>query len=182
MDNASASELLQEQSKKTGRVNPWTEERIATLRELWDARLSCSQIAAQMGCFTRNAIIGKAARLGLDGRKHGVHPGWTRKVREPKPRVFKPRAKTVIIEVRDEDIPFEQRRDIHGLCATTCRYPVGDPLDLNFFFCGAIPKTDSPYCERHHRIAYRPVKSLEGRAETEKRVREHLRKQRSDAA
>lgn len=46
----------------------WTEERVALLRKLWAEGFSASQIAAQLGGITRNAVIGKAHRLKLAGR------------------------------------------------------------------------------------------------------------------
>jgi GcrA cell cycle regulator len=48
--------------------NPWTDERVALLKSLWTAGLTASQIAEQIGDCTRNAVIGKASRLGLQGR------------------------------------------------------------------------------------------------------------------
>ena len=46
----------------------WTEERVELLRKLWTDGLSASQIAAQMGGVSRNAVIGKVHRLKLSGR------------------------------------------------------------------------------------------------------------------
>ena len=46
----------------------WTDERVVLLRELWAQGLSASQIAARLGGVSRNAVIGKAHRLGLEGR------------------------------------------------------------------------------------------------------------------
>ena len=46
----------------------WTDDRVARLRELWGAGQSASQIAADLGGVTRNAVIGKVHRLGLSGR------------------------------------------------------------------------------------------------------------------
>src|SRR6185369_13891482 len=46
----------------------WTEQRIETLRKLWGQGQTASQIAAILGGITRNAVIGKAHRLGLTGR------------------------------------------------------------------------------------------------------------------
>jgi GcrA cell cycle regulator len=37
-----------------------------------------------------------------------------------------------------------------------CRWPIGDPSDNEFHFCGRGPKTGSPYCEAHARKAYQP--------------------------
>ena len=47
----------------------WTEERIELLQRLWLQGQTASQIAEQLGGgVTRNAVIGKAHRLGLSGR------------------------------------------------------------------------------------------------------------------
>ncbi len=46
----------------------WTDERVARLSKLWADGLSASQIAADLGGVTRNAVIGKVHRLGLSGR------------------------------------------------------------------------------------------------------------------
>ena len=46
----------------------WTDERVARLTKLWAEGLSASQIAADLGGVTRNAVIGKVHRLGMSGR------------------------------------------------------------------------------------------------------------------
>ena len=46
----------------------WTDERVELLKKLWSEGLSASQIAAQLGGVTRNAVIGKVHRLSLSGR------------------------------------------------------------------------------------------------------------------
>src|SRR5688572_32584051 len=46
----------------------WTEQRIEMLRRLWGQGQTASQIAVALGAVTRNAVIGKAHRLGLTGR------------------------------------------------------------------------------------------------------------------
>ena len=51
----------------------WTDERVEKLRELWDKGLSASQIAKELGeGVTRNAVIGKAHRMGLASRPSPV--------------------------------------------------------------------------------------------------------------
>src|SRR5436189_310715 len=46
----------------------WTDERVELLKKLWADGLSASQIAAQLGGVSRNAVIGKVHRLNLPGR------------------------------------------------------------------------------------------------------------------
>lgn len=45
----------------------WTDENTARLRELWNAGLSTKKIGYELGC-SKNAVIGRARRIGLDGR------------------------------------------------------------------------------------------------------------------
>ena len=50
----------------------WTDERIEHLRKLWEAGNTASQIAEELGGVSRNAVIGKAHRLGLQSRPSPV--------------------------------------------------------------------------------------------------------------
>ena len=50
----------------------WTEERIATLTKMWESGSTASQIADELGGVSRNAVIGKAHRLGLKSRPSPV--------------------------------------------------------------------------------------------------------------
>jgi GcrA cell cycle regulator len=53
----------------------WTEERIDRLKAMWSKGATASQIADELGGVSRNAVIGKAHRLGLDSRPSPVKPG-----------------------------------------------------------------------------------------------------------
>lgn len=50
----------------------WTDERIDTLKKMWDSGLTATQIAEELGGVSRNAVIGKAHRLGLQSRPSPV--------------------------------------------------------------------------------------------------------------
>jgi len=50
----------------------WTDERIDKLRSLWGQGQTASQIADELGGVSRNAVIGKAHRLGLESRPSPV--------------------------------------------------------------------------------------------------------------
>ncbi|WP_448663561.1 GcrA family cell cycle regulator [Sphingomonas sp. CJ20] len=50
----------------------WTDERISTLKKMWDSGLTATQIAEELGGVSRNAVIGKAHRLGLQSRPSPV--------------------------------------------------------------------------------------------------------------
>jgi len=50
----------------------WTDERIDQLKKLWESGMTASQIAEELGGVSRNAVIGKAHRLGLQSRPSPV--------------------------------------------------------------------------------------------------------------
>ena len=53
----------------------WTDERIERLKKMWADGATASQIADELGGVSRNAVIGKAHRLGLEQRPSPVKPG-----------------------------------------------------------------------------------------------------------
>ncbi|GMN12580.1 GcrA family cell cycle regulator [Altererythrobacter sp. MTPC7] len=65
----------------------WTEERTAKLKTMWEKGSTASQIAEELGGVSRNAVIGKAHRLGLKSRPSPVKAG------EKKKAAAKPAAK-----------------------------------------------------------------------------------------
>ncbi|MGC1903546.1 MAG: GcrA family cell cycle regulator [Candidatus Acidiferrum sp.] len=113
----------------------WTQARVETLRSSWAIGLSPAQIAGALG-VTRNAVIGKAWRLGLADRR------VMRKARKPRPehrRVAKP---------RPAPAPCKSVcRPLFDLADDQCRWVV----DVGeFLFCGApIAGSRHPYCARH---------------------------------
>ena len=152
----------------------WTDERVELLKKLWSDGLSASQIAAELGGITRNAVIGKVHRLGLSGRakspsstaprqrKARAHPHMMR-VARPAMRGNTALAQAYDYEVEaepeliDNVIPIGQRRNILELTEETCRWPIGDPGQADFFFCGGRTITTLPYCAFHSRVAYQPA-------------------------
>ena len=61
----------------------WTEERIDRLKTMWTNGATASQIAEELGGVSRNAVIGKAHRLGLEARPSPVKPGEEKEHRAP---------------------------------------------------------------------------------------------------
>ena len=59
----------------------WTDERIATLKKMWEGGSTASQIADELGGVSRNAVIGKAHRLGLKARPSPVKANAKKKAR-----------------------------------------------------------------------------------------------------
>ena len=63
----------------------WTDERIAKLTKMWEGGSTASQIAEDLGGVSRNAVIGKAHRLGLKARPSPVKPNEKSEAPAPKP-------------------------------------------------------------------------------------------------
>ena len=68
----------------------WTDERIDTLKTMWENGMTASQIAEKLGGVSRNAVIGKAHRLGLQSRPSPVKPNETEEKPAPKAAAPKP--------------------------------------------------------------------------------------------
>ena len=72
----------------------WTDDRIATLKKMWEGGSTASQIADELGGVSRNAVIGKAHRLGLKSRPSPVKANEKKKAAPAKPKPApKPAAK-----------------------------------------------------------------------------------------
>ena len=71
----------------------WTEERIERLKSMWTEGATASQIAEELGGVSRNAVIGKAHRLGLESRPSPVKPGEEKEKKAkaaPAPKTARP--------------------------------------------------------------------------------------------
>jgi GcrA cell cycle regulator len=151
----------------------WTDERVVLLKRLWVEGKTAAEIAKLIGGgVTRNAVIGKAHRLKLSGRISpiqenarggtGVETTGARAVSAPR----KPQ-KSTIAKVSNRDIiapvqmPVIQENYCFGdgvslveLKERMCRWPIGDPQDAAFKFCGGPSEEGIPYCNHHARVAY----------------------------
>jgi GcrA cell cycle regulator len=103
----------------------WTAERTAALIALWNEELSTSEIGCRLG-ITKNAVIGKVHRLGLKQRRPSP---------KPKPE------------------PVQVLR-LEALRAGMCSWPIGEPGEESFHFCGSPALPTKPYCGKHCAIAY----------------------------
>ena len=54
-------------------------------------------------------------------------------------------------------IPESERIGLLGLNEHTCKWPIGDPLTPDFYFCGRGSEEGHPYCDFHSRRAYHQV-------------------------
>jgi GcrA cell cycle regulator len=56
----------------------WIEDRVDTLKRHWEAGLSTTESAKELGSVTRNAVAGKRYRLGLRDQMRSAHPPKSR--------------------------------------------------------------------------------------------------------
>lgn len=134
----------------------WTEERVEQLKTLWSEGHSASQIARLLGGVTRNAVIGKVHRLGLAGR---ANPSRSERPRMPtvsKPAVRVAQPAPAVVEEDPVTLDDGSFATVLTVNNAMCRWPIGDPSEGDFHFCGRKPKAGSPYCEAHARKAYQP--------------------------
>lgn len=156
----------------------WTDDRVGRLTKLWADGLSASQIAADLGGVTRNAVIGKVHRLGLSGRAKSASSA-NRVKRRPRnssyassrapraaPRTNGANALKVdaVAEIRyrqkpaeDVVVPISRHLKVMQLTEETCKWPNGDPQNEDFSFCGHRSKDTTPYCEFHSKLAFQPA-------------------------
>jgi GcrA cell cycle regulator len=158
----------------------WTSERIEQLKTLWDEGKSASQIAEAMGDgLTRNAVIGKAHRLGLASRPSPLKTAATEAAG----------AAVRVIEAVVEGIGEAVDEAVHAavdaesaakvparpaparpraprepakpakvtvleLSDRICKWPIGHPDEADFHFCGKPVNPGFPYCGEHCLLAY----------------------------
>lgn len=155
----------------------WNDERVELLKKLWAEGLSASQISSRLGGVTRNAVIGKVTRLKLPERmtsSRSSSGGRTKALNRRRERQraaaaarekSSPKAKSMIQLVFDavpidpvEEvvIPVKDRKGVLQLEPNDCKWPIGDPREPDFHFCGKGKVTGLPYCEHHVRRAYQP--------------------------
>jgi GcrA cell cycle regulator len=166
----------------------WNDERVELLKRLWSEGLSASQIAGRLGSVTRNAVIGKVHRLGLSGRattsrmkSHRPRPRATAVKRLAKPRfsavgtsalhrIYQADSEPYVPVAEELDIPVAERKSIQTLLENHCRWPIGDPQEADFHFCGKDKVTGLPYCEFHSRRAFQPPQMRRGGMPANRRV------------
>jgi GcrA cell cycle regulator len=136
----------------------WNEELTEKATAMWENGASAKEISNELGCgITRNAIIGKMHRLGVER----INP-------EPVKRIIKPLPPR---EQNDRSIPYKElpipptedkfKEPVFGmiplveLSANGCKFPSGEGAEI--VFCGKPQVGEFPYCAAHARIVYRPV-------------------------
>ena len=132
----------------------WTDAKIADLKRLWTAGQSASQIGAVRG-VSKNAVIGKAHRLKLPARPSPIRRSSAPKKpkRAPMPKQDRKIQRRLIFR------PAPSRNG-----APSCLWPIGDPGEADFHFCGGKTVPGRPYCLEHCARAYLPRRGKESQA------------------
>ena len=120
----------------------WTEERLETLKKLWTEGLSISQIGQKLS-VTRNAVAGKAHRLGLPKRQSPISSS-----------AISGRAKTKKTEEIISELPLRLALRKINWSRSKCVWPSGDPKTTEFSFCSEPIEPGKPYCYEHCVLAY----------------------------
>ena len=137
----------------------WNQQKVENLTKLWNEGVATSQIGEQLG-FTKNAVIGKAFRLGLERRQnsrkktsHSQSVSSVTMYREtsaPSHSQITPKR-----EVTRRREKFSFKKSIVGTGSfKSCQWPIGDPLEEGFHYCGGQNIPTKPYCIEHYKKAY----------------------------
>ena len=171
----------------------WTDDRVELLKKLWLDGRSASQISNELGGgVTRNAVIGKVHRMGMSGRtktpEMPVASAKPKDRQQARPQVSRPTGPVVRGNLalaltpapaikptpRSSDnvvIPISERVTLMELREAMCRWPLGDPTQPDFRFCGIrSPGSLGPYCKHHCTIAYQPAQDRRRERDREKRA------------
>ena len=148
--------------------------RSRTLRQLALEGKSASSIAAALGAPSRNAVIGKANRIGvkLTGNIHCVAPraGRPSKDRPRRPTIARtnsplwkraavpaiPRERKPAWAFAEAQVGEMLKVGLDEIREDSCPWPLGDPTSEDFVYCGVQTAKGRSYCAGHCRMAYKP--------------------------
>lgn len=153
---------------------PWNDSNSKMLRELWATGMSCRDIAARIGGMTRNAVIGKAGRLGLHprvggGRKgQGGRPRFENDRRAIRNNLEAARLRREALKAREAlrttpSIPAGEieiaRKTLQELEPGDCRFIPNDPRQSGPIFCALRVVPGTSWCSTHLMRCTEPVRT-----------------------
>jgi GcrA cell cycle regulator len=71
-------------------------------------------------------------------------------------------ARATLVEIEK----MARKLDLLSLTERTCKWPIGDPTEESFHFCGLPSVAGKPYCEHHVAVAFQPMSTRRDRART----------------
>ncbi|MDD4520138.1 MAG: global cell cycle regulator GcrA-like protein [Alphaproteobacteria bacterium] len=122
----------------------WTPELVEDLQRLWNEGLTTGEIGKRLG-VSKNAVVGKAHRLGLESRPSPIH-----REEKTKEKPVKAKKKAAVKKAPKK----KEKLVLNDLHFNSCRWPIGDPKDPDFHFCGKETFMGRPYCAEHCLKAY----------------------------
>ena len=139
----------------------WTDEQVDRLQELWAQGLTANEIAKILG-VTKNSIVGKVHRLCLPARPSPIKSKGsdvtttTEAVSavSTEPSSQKAAESKAVTSAPKSPAPKGENIRLVELDSHTCRWPIGDPRDEDFCFCGKKVRTGQTYCDEHSQMAY----------------------------
>tara|TARA_B100000029_G_scaffold504382_1_gene583123 strand:- start:1034 stop:1507 length:474 start_codon:yes stop_codon:yes gene_type:complete len=138
----------------------WDEDNVARLKELWDQGLPTAQIGKLLG-FTKNAVVGKAHRIGLERRPSPIRRTSVKPDRKKARSPIVPKLNFEISKEKPKESSNPQQNfqpAVKNLFASHtkrgCEWPEGHPDEPDFKFCGKDRFEDKPYCLDHCAVAY----------------------------
>ena len=149
----------------------WNDENVSRLKELWDQGLPTAQIGKLLD-FTKNAVVGKAHRIGLERRPSPIR---RTAIKPDRKKARSPTMPTLNFESKSS---YEQEQEslknystfqpmIKSLFVSKikrgCEWPEGHPDEVDFQFCGKERFDEKPYCLEHCAIAYVIPEKEEGK-------------------
>lgn len=141
----------------------WTDEQVEELKHLWDKGLTTGEIGKALG-VSKNAVVGKAHRLGLNSRPSPIRRGEDENTAGTNTPARQPSEKKKAAKSAPGKKAAEKEKKklftVNDLTSSSCRWPIGDPKDEDFHFCGKEALPDKPYCAEHAAIAYVSAKTL----------------------
>ena len=138
----------------------WTPEMIENLKNLWLSGTTTNEIAKTLG-LSKNSVVGKVHRLNLEARPSPIKKKEELKKKKTAKKLPQQHQKTAEKQTKSEpkpdNTPKTQKKlglKLSELDSHTCRWPLGDPKDENFCFCGQKVRAGQTYCDEHAAIAY----------------------------
>lgn len=126
----------------------WNDARVGRLKEMIDEKLTATKAAEDLG-ITRNAVIGKAHRLGWNFQSESKNNGKFAEVNRARRQ---PRQKPTALPPMEPE-PDALRLTVLQLKNKSCRYIVTD--DHPMLYCG-LQKEHGNYCAHHAKKMYLP--------------------------
>jgi GcrA cell cycle regulator len=164
----------------------WNEEKITKLKALWGNGSTASQIAEIIGGISRNAVIGKAHRLNLSSKIRTRNASSSQNFdsnfeenNSKNKQVRKSKFKSLLIE---KDFEPENPKKLEELDEGSCKWPVGHPEEISFYFCGRSSLKDFSYCKLHLLYAYQPKGRKEEPTTDKEEVPQYIEKKINTAS